>query len=139
MPGSSSVASQISPSDRSTSLPTATKPANAIPRALPRENSEPIMPPECEATKMRPARMSGSSKVGLPVSIARLRRSITPQLDGPTSRMPVSATIARSRASRATPSGPASAKPSASTVAIFTPRLPHSATASTACSVPVTM
>ena len=96
------------------------------------------MLPECEATKMRPAGRSGSSKVGLAVSIAWVRRSTTPRLDGPTTRMPVSATIARSRASRAMPSGPDSAKPSASTVATLTPSRPHSATAAMAASVPVT-
>ena len=60
-----------------------------MPRALPRESSEPIMLPECEAAKMRPAGNSFSSKAALAVSIALVRRSTMPRLDGPTTRMPV--------------------------------------------------
>ena len=47
--------------------------------------------------------------------------------------------ISPNRASRAAPSSPASAKPSASTVATFTPSRPHSSTASIAASVGVTI
>src|SRR5919204_541834 len=54
MPGSSRVAAQMSPSVRSTSLPTEAKPAKCTPRALPRERNVPIMPPECDPAKMRP-------------------------------------------------------------------------------------
>src|SRR5262245_8403965 len=55
MSGSSRVAAQISPSERSTSLPTETKPAKPVPRALPRDISAPIMLPLWEAAKMRPS------------------------------------------------------------------------------------
>ena len=71
--------------------------------ALPRDISAPIMVPECEATKMRPTGMSGSAKAALAVSITPSRRLTTPRLDGPISRMPVSAATSRSRCSRATP------------------------------------
>jgi hypothetical protein len=49
------------------------------------------------------------------------------------------AQVSRRRLSRASPAPPASANPSASTVATLTPRRPHSSTASTAASVGVTM
>ena len=88
---------------------------------------------------MRPAGKSGSSKAAFAVSMALLRRSTTPRLEGPTRRMPVRAQVSRRRLSRASPSAPVSAKPSASTVATLTPRRPHSSTASTAASVGVTM
>ena len=110
-----------------------------MPRALPRDSSAPIMLPECEAAKMRPTGRSVSSNAALAVSIALARRSTTPRLDGPTRRMPVVAQMSRSRASRAAPSAPVSAKPSASTVATLTPSRPHSSTASIAASVGVTM
>ena len=58
------------------------------------------------------------------------RRSTTPRLDGPTMRVLVLATISRSRASRAAPSAPASAKPLASAVTTGTPSRPHSSIAS---------
>jgi len=117
MSGSSRVAAQISPSERSTSLPTETKPAKPVPRALPRDISAPIMLPLCEAAKTRPSGKSFSSKAAFAVSITRVRRSTTPRLEGPTMRMPVRAQVSRRRVSRAMPSAPASAKPSASTVA----------------------
>ena len=110
-----------------------------MPRALPRDSSEPIMLPECEAAKKRPVGKSFSSKAALAVSIARVRRSTMPRLDGPTTRMPVLAQMSRSRATRMSPHSPASVKPSASTVATLTPSLPHSATASIAASVGVTI
>ena len=134
MPGSSSVASQISPSERSTSLPTETRPAKPTPRALPREAARRSC---CRCGRRRrcgPTGSSASSKAAFAVSIALLRRSTTPRLDGPTRRMPVRAHISRSRASRATPGAPVSAKPSASTVATRTPSRPHSSTASIAAS-----
>src|SRR6266545_3269953 len=95
MPGSSSVAAQISPSERSTSLPTETRPAKAMPRALPRDMSVPMRLPLCEAAKMRPAGRSGSSKAAFAVSMVRVRRSTTPRLDGPTMRRPVRAQVSR--------------------------------------------
>jgi hypothetical protein len=110
-----------------------------MPRAKPRESSAPIMPPLCEAAKMRPAGSGCSSKAALAVSITWAHRFTTPRLDGPTMRRPVRAVTSRSCATRAKPSGPASPKPSASTVATFTPSRPHSRTASTAASVPVTI
>ena len=59
-----------------------------------------------------------SSKAALAVSMALVRRSTTPRLDGPTRRRPVRAQISRSARSRARRlRAPASAKPSASTVA----------------------
>ena len=91
MSGSSSVAAQISPIDRSTSLPIETRPAKPTPRALPRDISAPIMVPECEAKNVRPTGMSGSAKAALAVSITPSRRLTTPRLDGPMRRMPVSA------------------------------------------------
>ena len=104
MPGSSSVVAQISPSERSTSLPTDTSPAKPTPRALPRESSAPIRLPLWEAAKMRPAGKSGSSKAAFAVSMALLRRSTTPRLEGPTRRMPVRAQVSRRRLSRTSPS-----------------------------------
>ncbi len=109
-----------------------------MPRALPRVSSAPIMLPEWEAAKMRPTGKSFSSKAAFAVSIALLRRSTMPRLDGPTMRSPVRAQTSRSRVSRANPFGPTSAKPSASTVTTLTPSSPHSTTASTASSVGVT-
>ncbi len=97
------------------------------------------MLPECEAANTRPTGKSFSSKQALAVSIALLRRSTMPRLDGPTTRMPVLRQISVSRATRISPQAPASAKPSASTVATLTPMRPHSATASMAASVGVTM
>ena len=138
MSGSSSVAAQISPTDRSTSLPTETRPAKPMWRALPRDSSAPIMVPLCEAAKMRPTGRSFSSKAAFAVSITPSRRLTTPRLEGPTMRRPVLATTSRKRASRASPAGPASAKPSARTVATLTPSRPHSSIASTAASVGVT-
>ena len=133
------VAAQISPSDRSTSLPTDTRPANPTPRALPRDSQVPIRLPECDAAKIRPVGRSTSSKAALAVSIALWRRSTTPRLDGPTRRMPVRAQISRSAASRASPASPASAKPFARIVATRTPRAPQASTAATAPSVGVTI
>ena len=83
------------------------------PLALPRDISAPIIVPECEATKVRPTGMSGSANAALAVSITPSRRLMTPRLDGPTMRMPVSAATSRRRCSRATPSAPVSEKPAA--------------------------
>jgi hypothetical protein len=135
MSGSSSVDKQISPTVRSTSLPTETKAAKPTPRALPRDISAPIMVPECEATKMRPTGMPLSAKAALAVSITPSRKFTTPRLDGPTTRIPVAAATSRSRCSRAAPSAPVSEKPAARMVAILTPARPHSATASITPSV----
>ena len=135
MSGSSSVHAQISPTDRSTSLPIETSPAKPTPRALPRDISAPIMVPECEAKNVRPTGMSGSAKAALAVSSRPSRRFTTPRLDGPMMRMPVSAATSFRRCSRATPSAPVSEKPAARMVAILTPALPHSATASITASV----
>ena len=66
-------------------------PRSRRPRALPRDISAPIMVPECEAKKVRPTGMSGSAKAALAVSITPSRRLTTPRLEGPISRMPVSA------------------------------------------------
>ncbi len=96
------------------------------------------MLPECDAAKIRPVGSSGSSKAALAVISAFERRSTTPRLDGPTTRMPVSAQIARSLATRASPAAPASVKPSARSVATLTPSRPDSATASTEASVGAT-
>jgi hypothetical protein len=109
-----------------------------MPRALPRDRSAPIMVPECEAAKMRPTGRSGSSKAALAVISAFERRSTTPRLEGPTTRMPVAAQISRRRVTRAAPMSPASVKPSASSVATLTPSRPDSATASTEASVGAT-
>ena len=106
-----------------------------MPRALPRERNVPIMPPECDAAKMRPTGRSFSSNAALAVRKVLWRRSTTPRLDGPTMRVLVSATISRSRASRATPSAPTSAKPLASAVTTGTPSRPHSSIASIVASV----
>ena len=135
MSGSSKVERQISPTVRSTSLPTETRPAKPTPLALPRDISAPIIVPECEPTKMRPTGMSGSAKAALAVSITPSRRLTTPRLDGPITRMPVSPATSRRRCSRAVPSAPVSEKPAARMVAIFTPARPHSATASITASV----
>ena len=69
-----------------------------MPRALPRVSSAPIRLPLWEAAKMRPTGKSVSSKAALAVSIALVRRSTTPRLDGPTRRMPVRAQVSRRRA-----------------------------------------
>ena len=55
------------------------------------------------ARRRRCGRPAGpvSSKAALAVSIARVRRSTMPRLDGPTTRMPVVAQMSRSRATRA--------------------------------------
>src|SRR6266545_1826564 len=83
MSGSSRVAAQISPSERSTSFPTETKPAKPVPRAFPRDISAPIMLPLWEAAKMRPSGKSFSSKAAFAVSMTRVRKSTTPRLDRP--------------------------------------------------------
>ena len=69
--------------------------------ALPRDISAPIMVPECEAKKVRPTGMSGSAKAALAVSITPSRRLTTPRLDGPITRMPVSAATVAAGAARA--------------------------------------
>src|SRR5215213_8573653 len=130
MPGSSSVAWQISPIDRSTSLPTETSPAKWMPRALPRDRNVPIMPPECDAAKMRPTGRSGSSKAALAVRNVLCRRSTTPRLDGPTRRVPESFRSCLIRVSRAVPSAPVSLKPLASAVTTGTPMRAHSSISS---------
>ena len=94
------------------------------------------MLPECEAAKMRPTGKSFSSKAAFAVII-----DLRAQIDDAEARRSDDANAggrdrsSRSRASRAMPSAPVSAKPSASTVAIFTPSRPHSSTAATAASV----
>ena len=138
MPGSSSVAAQTSPIDRSTSLPTETRPAKPMPRALPRDSSVPIMPPECEAAKMRPTGRPGSSKAALAVSKVLCRISTTPRLDGPIRRVPEVLSSALIRASRATPSAPVSLKPLASAVTTGTPSRAHSSIAAMVASVGAT-
>ncbi len=135
MAGSSSVAAQISPTLRSTSLPTDTRPAKPTPRALPRETSAPIMLPLCEATNTLPWGMSGSANAALAVSTRPLRGLTTPRLLGPRMRRPLSRAMACSWRSRSTPSAPDSEKPLARMVTSFTPSRAHSRTVSTTVSV----
>ena len=77
--------------------------------------------PECEAAKMRPTGRSGSSNAALAVRNVLCRRSTTPRLEGPTSRVPESFRSCLIRVSRAVPSAPVSLKPLASAVTTGTP------------------
>ena len=110
-----------------------------MPRALPRDRNVPIMPPECEAAKMRPTGRSGSSNAALAVRNVLCRRSTTPRLDGPTRRVPESFRSCLIRVSRAVPSAPVSLKPLASAVTTGTPMRAHSSIASIVASVDATI
>ena len=136
MPGSSSVAAQISPSERSTSLPTETSAGKADAARLAARTDR-----ADHAAGMRGGEDAAGRQVrfverGIGGEHRLVRRSTTPRLDGPTMRSAGLGARSRAAALRArSPSAPASAKPSASTVAILTPIRPHSATASIAASV----
>ena len=102
-------------------MPTETSLAKPRPRAAPRESSVPSMVPLCDTMLAPPAGSASISSTAFTVSATRPGRSITPMLFGPSRRTPSSRARATSRAWRAAPSAPASAKPSLKMLATGTP------------------
>ena len=129
VPGSSASSSTSSAIPRSDSLPTETSLAKPRPRAAPRESTVPSMVPLCDTKLVVPAGKTSISSTALTVSVARPGTSMSPMLLGPSTRTPSVLARATSRACRAAPSAPASAKPSLKIVATGTPRAPHSSIA----------
>ena len=131
---SSASSSTSSPTPMSASLPTETSLAKPRPRAAPRESTVPSMVPLCETMLVVPAGSASISSTAFTVSATRPGMSITPMLFGPSRRTPSARARATSRACRAAPSGPASAKPSVKMLTTGTPRVPHSSSASSTVS-----
>jgi hypothetical protein len=130
--GSSTKRSAISPTARSTSLPTEISREKPMPRASARDSMAPIRLPLWLTSAQVPLRSLSTAKAALAVSATGGLVLTVPMLLGPTRRIPVSATTrARSSWSEA-PAAPASAKPPARMDATFTPRLAHAARAATA-------
>ena len=130
--GSSTSRSAISPTARSTSLPTEISREKPMPRASARDSSAPIRLPLWLTNPQLPVRNVSTAKAALAVNATAGSVLTVPMLLGPTSRMPVSrTTLARSSCNEA-PAAPASAKPPARIDATFTPRRPQSASARTA-------
>jgi len=134
--GSSTSREAISPADRSASLPVPITLAKPKPRAAARLSSVPMTLPECETTDQRPGFRPSASSAALTLQAVAARRLTTPMLLGPSRRMPPARAVARMRACRAAPSGPASAKPSARMQASGTPRAAQAATAASTWPVP---
>jgi hypothetical protein len=94
------------------------------------------MEPDCETSATRPLGSASASKAALVVNAMRSWVLITPIEFGPSSRIPAAFAAATTRACNAAPSGPASAKPSASTHATGIPRAAQAVTCASTCSVP---
>ena len=127
--GSSTSRSAISPTARSTSLPTEISREKPMPRASARDSSAPIRLPLWLTSPHVPARNVSTAKAALAVSAIGGSVLTVPMLLGPTSRMPVSRTMRTSSSCSEAPAAPASAKPPARIDATVTPRRPHSARA----------
>ncbi len=110
-----------------------------MPRAAPRDSRVPISEPDCDSAISRPGSRVSASSAALVVIVTRSATLITPMEFGPSSRSPPAAARATSRSWRWRPSGPVSAKPSASTVAAGTPSPAASITASSTRSAALTM
>ena len=130
--GSSTSRSAISPTLRSTSLPTEISREKPMPRASARDSSAPIRLPLWLTSPQLPARSLSTAKAALAVSAIGGSVLTVPMLLGPTSRMPVSFTMRSSSSCSDAPAAPASAKPPARIDATFTPRFPQAANAATA-------
>ena len=130
--GSSTSRSAISPTARSTSLPTEISREKPMPRASARDSSAPIRLPLWLTTAQLPVRSRSTAKAALAVSAMAGSVLTVPMLLGPTRRMPVSRTTFASSSCSEAPAAPASAKPPARIDATLTPRRPHSASARTA-------
>jgi len=87
------------------------------------------MVPLCDTKLVVPEGKTSISSTAFTVSVARPGTSMSPMLLGPSTRTPSVLARATSRACRAAPSAPASAKPSLKIVATGTPRAPHSSIA----------
>jgi hypothetical protein len=79
------------------------------------------MEPDCETRARRPADSDSASSAALTLHAMRELRLTTPMEFGPRRRSPAACAVATKRAWSAAPSGPASAKPSASTQAAGMP------------------
>ena len=130
--GSSTIMSAISPTARSTSLPTEIRREKPMPRASARDSSAPIRLPLWLTRPHLPGRSLSTAKAALAVSATAGSVLTVPMLLGPTSRTPVSRTMRLRSSCIEAPAAPASAKPPARIEATFTPRRPQAASASTA-------
>ena len=130
--GSSTIRSAISPTARSTSLPTEISREKPMPRASARDSRAPIRLPLWLTSPQLPVRSFSTAKAALAVSAIAGSVLTVPMLLGPTRRMPVSFTMRTRSSCIEAPAAPASAKPPARIEATLTPRRAQAASASTA-------
>ncbi len=133
--GSSTSRPAISLAVRSASLPVLIRCEKPRPRAAPRAMIAPSIEPDCDTSASRPGGRVSASSAALTEHALRPFTFTRPIEFGPRMRTPAARAVASRRSCRATPSGPASAKPSARIAATGMPFAATSAMTPSTCSV----